>query len=89
MWRDVTDSITAVASLWAIAWIVVVGGVGAALGASRAGRPLMGLLVSTFVPLPIVGWLIVIGVTGRSRRSILREPPENPFQSLIDDTGPG
>lgn len=51
-----------------VAWTVIVGSVGAGLGQSRAGRPVMGFFVSVLTPVPLLGWLLVIGLTHRTER---------------------
>ena len=80
--RTLLDSLGAAAVLWAVAWVVVIGVIGAALGAARADRPMLGFVVAVLVPLPIVGWLIVIGLTSRHSPVVASD---NPFQSMIDE----
>lgn len=68
----------------AIAWVVVAGSVGAALGQTRAGRPAMGFFVSVFTPVPLLGWVIVVGMTHRTERVRTGAPDANFFENLND-----
>lgn len=62
-------------------WIVVVGGVGAALGA-QYGRPVMGFFVATLVPVPVLGWVIVVFVAPRRLSS--GDHDSELFEGLLD-----
>lgn len=80
---EILSAVPDVIGLLALGWIVVVGSIGAALGASRANRPLAGFLISVFVPVPVLGWLIVIGLTDRRQGRLRRAEIEPIF--TIDD----
>lgn len=84
--RTLADSLGTALLLWAIAWVVVMGAVGAALGSARAGRPGLGFAIAVLVPIPIVGWLIVIGLTSRSGPTA--DETENPFRPILDGVDP-
>lgn len=66
-----------VLALTIVCWIVVMGGVGAALG-SKTGHALGGFLVGVFCPIPVVGWLLVIVFWGTGHRPMRR-------RSEVDD----
>ena len=66
------------------AWVVVVGGVGAALG-SQSGRPWTGFAISVLVPFPIVNWLLVIALDSRGNPRRRRDSTDDVFQGLLDD----
>lgn len=65
-------------------WVVVVGGVGAALG-SRTGRPWTGFAISVLVPFPIVNWLLVIAMDSRGNPRRRRDDTDDAFAVLLDD----
>ncbi len=67
-----------------VAWIVVMGSVGAALGQTRAGRPTMGFFVSVFTPVPLLGWVIVVGLSHRTEKVRSGEPEASFFENLND-----
>jgi hypothetical protein len=80
-WGALADSSVDLLTLLIVCWVVVSGGIGAALGA-RFGRPVLGF-VFALVPLPIFSWLLVLAIV-RSPQ-IVGDDEEDPFARLLDD----
>lgn len=66
---EIVDAAQHTFVLIVIAWVVIVGGVGSALAQVRAGRPLFGFVVAVLTPIPILGWIVVIGLTESAKLS--------------------
>ena len=67
-----------------IAWLVILGGIGAALAVQR-GRPASyGFLIS--VLLPVVGWIVIMARPNAPRKPTAGSvDPEDPFLKLLED----
>ena len=65
----VLDHIVLLLALWIVAWLIIVGGIGAAVAATSGGRWWQGFVISIVIPVPVVGWLVTWIVCRRSGRT--------------------